>query len=919
MYTSCAFPDVKCRYRWGARSRRRHTYVKDTHEARRRFVSFSLLLLLGTAHASPCPFGEEGCAPSTSTRIEWYQPNAEGRRENTLPFERPVAFVWGNEKNSGPQVSRSFRSKPQPTWEKAVYLGGYNKPSATYKYGTGGLLRTRFDLPTARIQRATVFLAVNGIAEVYVDGQRCGGSGQGRRVLEPVLSQWEKRMFYVSCDATQLLESSLTTHTLGIVLGRGHWSHYNYGAAASMLELIVNNQSVLVSSDDGNWYHHTGPILEDDLFNGEVYDGRIAESLGWDENFAGWASSSAESMGWQAIHSAATAFYRPPSLMSQQDSGVLPTVTSVPSLPRNITWLTKDTCVVDFGANGAGWTRLVVKNDIPRQSKSFKSSRGVQITLAHGELVDPHTGDVFNQFPCPVPSRVCVNQTDRYTCSGKREQEVYEPRFTWHGYRYVRVTGCPVVIMPGGRISRSKDSNVPNSVLPPSWACQLFAIRVGTNFTAFSAAANVAGVAGVAAATVISSPPRLVFSSSPLLTSISSMIERTVLANQMGYQTSCPQREKVAWTGDSLATARTLLLIVGEEEGVPYLRNYIHHLADNFDLSFDTQAPDATIDDTVPHVQFQLHGAANMTDGTSSFPSRNGSWPGDNGGWAPVFPLTVLLLYETDGDVSFVRRYYPRLRSFMAKTMELCGSVPPPPIQSGKSKCGFYGDWSNPIVRFATTKDTGRLISTSYSIFQLDAMAKMAQVVGVHEDYEMYTAMASQQRRLFDGQYWNETTMEYGSNHSFVQVTSILALRVLYWDSPVSPMFEPNATRQRMTKDALLGDIKARGGRHSVGLIGWTHLFHVLSSIDAQDVAIDLLESEEYPSLGYMLRQQGKGTTLWERWDMPDATNPAYISSENSTSLNHPMLGSVYEWLVKHKDDIDARLLRKRKRESLPS
>ena len=56
-----------------------------------------------------------------------------------------------------------------------------------------------------------------------------------------------------------------------------------------------------------------------------------------------------------------------------------------------------------------------------------------------------------------------------------------------------------------------------------------------------------------------------------------------------------------------------------------------------------------TIDDTVPHLQFQLEKNINMTNGDTVFPSHNGSSPGDNGGFTPVFPLTVLLLYETDG------------------------------------------------------------------------------------------------------------------------------------------------------------------------------------------------------------------------------------------------------------------------------
>ena len=75
--------------------------------------------------------------------------------------------------------------------------------------------------------------------------------------------------------------------------------------------------------------------------------------------------------------------------------------------------------------------------------------------------------------------------------------------------------------------------------------------------------------------------------------------------------------------------------------------------------------------------------------------------------------------------------------------MKMCGSVPPPPPVAGQSKCGFYGDWSNPISRFATTMDTGRIISTSYTILQLDAMAELALAVGEQNDHEEYKTTAS--------------------------------------------------------------------------------------------------------------------------------------------------------------------------------
>ena len=89
--------------------------------------------------------------------------------------------------------------------------------------------------------------------------------------------------------------------------------------------------------------------------------------------------------------------------------------------------------MIDFGENGAGWTRLHVKNHILinerdltySKSKLFqqRSSKGAQIYLAHGEMINSKTGDLFNQYACPVPSRVCVNQTDHFISNGEEVDE----------------------------------------------------------------------------------------------------------------------------------------------------------------------------------------------------------------------------------------------------------------------------------------------------------------------------------------------------------------------------------------------------------------------------------------------------------------------------------------------------------------
>ena len=410
-----------------------------------------------------------------------------------------------------------------PTWQGAEYISGPTLPSQ-YQYGTGGIFRVNFDTPT-NAAAATVYVAVNGIGEVFLDGRRLGGSGSGRRVLEPTLTQYEKRMHFVAYNVTLNSTTTTSTHTLGLVLGRGHWSHYQYGKVAAMVQLVVDEQSIVVSSTSNQgepWYFHPGPILDDDLFNGEYFDGNVAASLHWTATFAGWATAAASTTGWTPVKAHSTPGYRPP-VLTNQDFAILPTVTSTPMLLHHIQWLSKDTCVLDFGENGAGWTRLTIQNKRPAASSSSLSTT---VHLAHAEMITA-AGDIFSQYPCPVPSRVCVNQTDHYTRHGKTDTEVYEPRFTWHGFRYVKVTGCLSIVTPNGSLSTF--TNTPPSTNTTTTAtCELMAIRVGTNFSATTAPT---------APTPPTTLHPLIFPSSPILTSIANMIMRTMKANQIGYQT----------------------------------------------------------------------------------------------------------------------------------------------------------------------------------------------------------------------------------------------------------------------------------------------------------------------------------------------------------------------------------------------
>ena len=86
--------------------------------------------------------------------------------------------------------------------------------------------------------------------------------------------------------------------------------------------------------------------------------------------------------------------------------------------------------------------------------------------------------------------------------------------------------------------------------------------------------------------------------------------------------------------------------------------------------------------------------------------------------------------------------------------------------------------------------------------------------------------------------------------------------------------------------------------------MGWTQLLPVLSCFTQPLVAQRVASSTDFPSIGYMLRQYGVGSTLWERWQPVDTSLPA--STYNNTSYNHPMFGSIAAWLLHGLAGLDA-------------
>lgn len=287
-------------------------------------------------------------------------------------------------------------------------------------------LRREFTL-NQPIRRATLHLAGLGLSEVHLNGQRVGDD-----VLSPGLTDYDRRVFYVTHEVTGQLQPG--ANAIGVVLGNGRYyaprlqeptATRTYGFPKLLLQLVIEladgSRQAVVS--DTSWQLTTdGPIRANCEYDGEIYDARLAMP-GWSR--AGFVDPLAEAPSAEGL----TRTWQPAQRV-EAPAGILAAqmiepirVTEV-LRPVAVTEPEPGTFIYDLGQNMVGWCRLRVAGP-----------RGTRITLRHAETLQPD-GTLY------LDNIRGARVTDVYTLHGEG-LEVYEPRFTYHGFRYVELRGFP--------------------------------------------------------------------------------------------------------------------------------------------------------------------------------------------------------------------------------------------------------------------------------------------------------------------------------------------------------------------------------------------------------------------------------------------------------------------------------------------
>jgi alpha-L-rhamnosidase len=296
---------------------------------------------------------------------------------------------------------REFRSKG------SVLLG---EPLGDYVNAFTLYLRREFKVRKP-VACARAFVCGLGYYELRINGRKVGD-----HVLDPAQTDYNKTALYAAYDIVDDLAGSNIMRNngqfaVGIILGNGrHIKSYGYSHPKALLQILIEysygSKDEFVT--DSAWKASYGPLQENGLYFGERYDARL-EMKGWDD--AGYNDSS-----WESVIEVSG---------SKLSAQLMPPIRVVKRIePRRHYASPQAMHMYDFGQNIAGWVRM-----------SVEGTSGTEVTLRHAELLNEN--GTLNISP-----NQNAEATDVYVLNG-RELETYEPRFTYHGFRYVGLSGSP--------------------------------------------------------------------------------------------------------------------------------------------------------------------------------------------------------------------------------------------------------------------------------------------------------------------------------------------------------------------------------------------------------------------------------------------------------------------------------------------
>jgi|WetSurMetagenome_2_1015567.scaffolds.fasta_scaffold01962_2 alpha-L-rhamnosidase len=429
-----------------------------------------------------------------SNKIIWLSGKVESDESVLLDYKGPelktgVRYFWqvkiwdnkGRESKWSDAAFWEMGLLSQSDW-KAKWI---EMPGDTLRYSPSPHFRKEFQIGKS-ISKARVYVTSHGFYELHLNGKKVGD-----QVLTPGWTSYGKRLQYQVYDVTGMLKEG--NNAIGAALGDGwyrgtlawgnNWAVYgkSLGLFLQLKITFTDGSETLIVSDETWKASNNGAIRMNDIYNGETYDAT--------KKLTGWDLSAYNDKNWLNVK---TSIYNNSNLIASEGAPVR----KIQEIkPVKIFRTPTGKLIVDMGQNMVGWLRLKVTGN-----------KGTVITLRHAEVMDK-----FGEF-YTTNYRVAKCELN-YTLAGTGE-EIYEPRFTFMGFRYVEVTGFPGELTTDNLMGIVVHSDM---AVTGSYEC-----------------------------------------SNPLLNQLQHNIQWGQKGNFVDVPTDCPQRdERLGWTGDAQAFCRT--------------------------------------------------------------------------------------------------------------------------------------------------------------------------------------------------------------------------------------------------------------------------------------------------------------------------------------------------------------------------
>ncbi len=466
------------------------------------------------------PEGVDVAAP----RLAWL-PGHTGRGQRQSAYQIQVDGAWDTGKVSSADFTQvEYAGKPlasdtayrwrvkfwdangaeSPWSEYATFSTGLLQPGDWHaRWITGGGLLTGSITLAKPVKRARVFVAAGGYYDLRINHRRIG-----HHVLDPAWTEFSKRLLYSAYDVTREVDSG--ANSLAILLGRAWYGKDLKQPPRVILQLQGEYQdgTPFVFGTGADWKVLPSPILADDVYDGETYDARREHP--------------------SASGAAATVADMPGVALSWQAMPAIEVVDTL--LPHTMTEPAPGVFVFDFAQNFSGWAQIRVQGPA-----------GTKVRIRYAETLHPD-GNLSTE------NLRSAKATDTYILRGG-SVESWEPHFTYHGFRYVELTG-----LPG---------------LPT-----LDTVRGREVHTA------VAPIGGFS-------------SSNPMLNALQNAMAWGIKTNLHSTVTDCDQRdERLGWMADAHLSAETAIF---DFEMAAFYTNFLRDIR-------DAQTPGGAVPNVVPYI-----------------------------------------------------------------------------------------------------------------------------------------------------------------------------------------------------------------------------------------------------------------------------------------------------------------------------